>query len=465
MSAGALAVEETAVPGLLVVTLPVHADSRGWFKENWQREKMVALGLPDFEPVQNNISFNAAAGTTRGFHAEPWDKYVAVATGSIFGAWVDLREGPTFGASHTVRLDPGTAVFVPRGVANAYQTLEPGTAYTYLVNDHWSPAARERYTFLNLADETVAVPWPLPLAGAELSEADQRHPRLADVTPMPARRPLVLGARGQLGRALLRRLPEAVGVTRDELDVTDPAAVAGWDWSAHDVVLNAAGYTRVDEAETPSGREAAWAANATAVANLAEQARRHRLTLVHVSTDYVFDGTRAPYAEDAPLAPLGVYGQSKAAGELAAARAPRHYVLRTSWVVGEGGNFVRTMAGLAQRGVSPQVVDDQRGRLTFTADLADAIAHLLASGAPYGTYHVTNGGKPTTWHEVARAVFGLCGRDPDDVAPTTTQEYAAGKALAPRPADSVLDLSRLAATGFTPRDATEALADYLRENP
>ena len=117
-----LAVTETPIPGLVVFDLPVHGDARGWFKENWQREKMTALGLPDFGPVQNNISFNDAVGTTRGIHAEPWDKWVSVATGRIFGAWVDLREGPTFGAVYTTELDPSKAIFVPRGVGNSYQT-------------------------------------------------------------------------------------------------------------------------------------------------------------------------------------------------------------------------------------------------------------------------------------------------------------------------------------------------------
>ncbi len=137
----ALARTETAIPGLVVFDLPVHGDARGWFKENWQREKMAAAGLPDFGPVQNNISFNDAVGVTRGIHAEPWDKWVSVATGRIFGAWVDLREGPTFGAVFTAELDPSRAIFVPRGVGNAYQTLAPDTAYVYLVNDHWSPDA------------------------------------------------------------------------------------------------------------------------------------------------------------------------------------------------------------------------------------------------------------------------------------------------------------------------------------
>src|SRR6185436_9830998 len=118
----------------------------------------------------------------------------------IFGAWVDLREGPTFGATFTAEIDPSRAIFVPRGVGNSYQTLEPDTAYVYLVNDHWSADAS--YSFLNLADETAGIAWPIPLDRAEISEKDRNHPRLADVRPLPPRKTLVIGSTGQLGSAL-----------------------------------------------------------------------------------------------------------------------------------------------------------------------------------------------------------------------------------------------------------------------
>lgn len=176
-----LAAHPTPIPGMILIDLPVHGDNRGWFKENWQREKMLAIGVPDFEPVQNNISFNDAVGTTRGIHAEPWDKLISIAFGRVFGAWVDLRDGESFGRVFTAELDPSTAIYVPRGVGNSYQTLEPNTAYTYLVNDHWSAEAQSQYTFLNLADEEVAIAWPIPLDRAEVSEKDHRHPRLAEI--------------------------------------------------------------------------------------------------------------------------------------------------------------------------------------------------------------------------------------------------------------------------------------------
>jgi len=462
----ALGATETPIPGLVVWDLPVHGDTRGWFKENWQREKMIAAGLPDFGPVQNNISFNDAVGTTRGIHAEPWDKWVSVATGRIFGAWVDLREGPTFGAVFTTEIDPSRAIFVPRGVGNAYQTLAPETAYVYLVNDHWSPEAT--YTFLNVADESSAIAWPIPLEQAEFSAKDAAHPRLATVTPMPPRTTLVVGANGQLGRALRAELGggahiEYAGI--EELDISSPDLTSSRHWRDYGTIINAAAFTAVDIAETPEGRRDAWYVNVTGVAALTQIAAANGITLVHISSDYVFDGALdRPYREDDAFTPLGVYGQTKAAGDAIVATSPRHYIVRTSWVIGDGKNFVQTMAVLARRGVDPEVVDDQVGRLTFTADLARGIRHLIDGGAPFGTYNLTGGGAMMSWAGVARRVFDLTGHDSGRVQPVTTEEYyseATGPA-APRPLNSVLDLAKIEATGFVPSDSGEALANYLR---
>lgn len=345
-----LTITESPIPGLLIIELPLHGDNRGWFKENWQREKMIKLGLPDFAPVQNNISFNASRGVTRGLHAEPWDKYVALATGRIFGAWVDLREGDTFGTVYTHEFGPETAIFVPRGVANGYQTLEPNTAYSYLVNEHWSPDARAEYTFLNLADETAAIAWPIPLSECELSAADKAHPRLAEVTPMRPKRTVIIGGNGQVGRALAAIMPDAEVTDRSTLDLTDPESLAAFDWRSYDVVINAAAHTAVDAAETHDGRIAAWDANVTGVGALARIAREHRLTLVQLSSDYVFDGLLPSHDETEPPSPLGVYGQTKAAGDQLVAGVPQHYIVRTSWVIGDGNNFVKTMIRLATTG-------------------------------------------------------------------------------------------------------------------
>jgi dTDP-4-dehydrorhamnose reductase len=457
-----LAVTETAIPGLLLVDLPVPGDNRGWFKENWQREKLLALGLPDLGPVQNNISFNDAVGTTRGIHAEPWDKYVSVATGRIFGAWVDLREGATFGAVFTAELDPSRAILVPRGVGNSYQTLEPDTAYTYLVNDHWSPDAE--YTFLNLADETAAIDWPVPLDQVEISAKDLAHPRLADVVPMKPRKTLVLGGNGQLGRALRTVFPDAEFTTRAEFDVTDPRAWESRHWKDYGVLINAAAYTAVDRAETAAGRRDAWAANVTAVAAMARVASASGCTLVHVSSDYVFDGTAESHDENEPVSPLGVYGQTKAAGDAIVASLPQHYIVRTSWVVGDGPNFVRTMASLAKRGIDPTVIDDQFGRLSFADDIAMTIAHLVGRAVPFGTYNVTNTGPVQSWATIAQRVYELSGHDPLRVRPVPTSTYLEGRDAAPRPQHSTLLLSKLQSVGVRPRSQDDALAEYLRSN-
>ena len=444
-----LSIQTTPIDGLLVVTLDVRGDNRGWFKENWQREKMVALGLPDFEPVQNNMSYNDEVGTTRGIHAEPWDKFVSSAHGRYFGVWVDLRQGPGFGTTFTCEVDESVAVYVPRGVGNAYQTLTPGVTYSYLVNDHWSADKVSEYAYVNLADETLAIEWPIPLDQVQISDKDRQHPRLADAVQVPARKTLILGSLGQLGRALAKEFPDADQVDLDELDLTDPAQVAAWPWASYGLVLNAAAWTNVDGAESAEGRRAAWKANATVPAVLAQIASQHRQTLVHVSSDYVFDGTKQGWAETDDLAPLSVYGQSKAAGDLAVSVTPRHYLVRTSWVVGDGKNFIATMASLAERGVSPSVVDDQVGRLTHTSNLAAAIAHLVRSRAPYGTYNCTDGGEPVSWADIAKAVYEASGRSADDVTPVSTEQYYAGKeGIAPRPHGSTLDLSKLEATGY-----------------
>ncbi len=481
-----LAVTETGIAGLKVVELAVHGDERGWFKENWQRAKMTALGVPDLRVVQNNISYNDSRGVTRGVHAEPWDKFVSVARGSVFGAWVDLREGSaTYGRSFTCTLDPSRAIYVPRGVGNSFQALEDGTAYTYLVDAHWSAELKSTYTFVNLADPALGIDWPIPLSEVTVSEADLAHPMLKDVVPMAPRRTLVTGCNGQLGRAV-RALAEERGLSAwfdfcdvDSFDMSDPGAYSEYDWPLYGTVINCGAYTAVDGAETPEGRAAAWRANAMGPALLSRTCAEHGIALVHVSSDYVFDGTAEVHDEDEPFSPLSVYGQTKAAGDIAVAGCPRHYIVRSSWVVGDGRNFVKTMKGLSDRCADPgdalervTVVDDQLGRLTFTRDMAEGIFHLLgyreadaepSEPAPHGTYDLTGSGPVESWAQIAARVFDLANGNGERVVPVSTAEYYASARgpVAPRPKHSALDLSKIRAAGYAPRDWTESLSEYL----
>lgn len=456
-----LKIEKTNIPGLLVVHLPVHGDSRGWFKENWQREKMINLGLPDIKPVQNNISYNANKGATRGIHTEPWDKYVSLGSGKIFGAWVDMREGHEPNV-FTIEMDSSVAIYVPRGVGNSYQALEDNTVYTYLVNDHWTPDGQ--YLALNLNDKTINIDWPIPLDKAEISEKDKNNPSLTDSGKVKPKKIMITGARGQLGQALQTHFPDAECVDLDAFNISDPTAYKHRKWNEYSTIINAAAYTNVDGAETPEGRETSWQANATAVMLLSRVAIENNLTLVHISSDYVFDGTKVPHTEQEPFTPLSVYGNSKAAGDIAARLTTKHYIVRTSWVVGKGKNFVKTMKELADKGVNPSVVDDQLGRLTFTEDLASAVSHLVNTAQPYGTYNLTNAGPIVSWADIAKIVYKKTGHDSDRVTGISTAKYYAGKEnIAPRPLLSELSLEKIQKSGFTPRDWQTALNEYILE--
>ncbi len=459
--AGELALETTPIPGLVVLRLDVREDARGWFKENWQREKMVALGLPDFGPVQNNISFNAERGATRGIHTEPWDKFVSVANGRAFAAWVDMREGETFGTTFHIELDPATAVFVPRGVGNSYQTLDDGVAYVYLVNEHYRPGVA--YPALNLADPTAAIPWPIPLAESEISEKDRTNPPPrrghADATQEDADHRRRRASSAGPSQAVF---PDADLVDLDELDLTDPAAVAAWPWHDYAVVLNAAAYTAVDAAETPEGRVACWAANASVPVGAGEDRRRAppdagalllRLRLRR--------HRRASTPRTSRSRRSGVYAQAKAAGDIAVSTATPP--LRAAHLVGDRRR---------QQLRAHHAVPGREGRLPHRRRRPGRPAHVHRRAGPghrpparlaaaYGTYNVSNGGPAMSWADIAGAVFERSGRSAADVTPCTTEEYAAGKDMAPRPANSVLSLAKIEATGFTPTDAMTALDAYL----
>ncbi|MBG6058531.1 dTDP-4-dehydrorhamnose reductase [Cryobacterium sp. MP_M5] len=270
---------------------------------------------------------------------------------------------------------------------------------------------------------------------------------------------LIAGAYGMLGRdlqtALLGR--DVTALDRDSLDITDLAAVlAAAD--GYDVIVNAAAYTRVDEAETQE--DTAYAVNAVGARNLAAAAARHSARLVQVSTDYVFNGNATePYREEAPLDPISAYGRTKAAGErfVLAENPAASYIVRTAWLYGEHGpNFPKTMLRLAGSHPTVGVVNDQFGQPTWTADLARQIVILLDSDAPAGIYHGTSSGE-TSWFDFAKAVFSDAGLDPARVTPTDSSQFIRP---APRPSYSVLGHDAWRAAGLSPiRDWREALAE------
>lgn len=274
-------------------------------------------------------------------------------------------------------------------------------------------------------------------------------------------RVVVLGARGMLGTDLVAEFGDHdVTAHGREVDIRDPdavrAAVAG-----SDLVLNAAAYTDVDAAETDEA--AATAVNGAGAGVVAAAAAGAGARLVHYSTDYVFDGSASdPYPEDAPLAPLGAYGRSKAAGENAVRAAhPGAWTVRTAWLYGRHGScFPRTMLRLAAGRDTVSVVTDQIGQPTWTREVARATRRLVAADAPAGSYHATASGR-ASWFEFARAVFAEAGLDPARVLPTDSTAFPRP---APRPAFSVLGHDAWPAAGLPePQDWRRALAEAAAE--
>jgi len=173
---------QTDIPGLIIFDVTSIGDERGWFQEKFHKAKLVAAGLPaDFQPVQTNVAYNKERGVARGFHAEPWDKYISVASGKIFVAYVDLRAGESFGKVVTLEVDNNKAVFIPKGVGNSYQTLTEDVYYIYSVNNHWSADKYGGYPAVNMADPDLKVNWPIPMDQATVSQRDRGLPKLSEI--------------------------------------------------------------------------------------------------------------------------------------------------------------------------------------------------------------------------------------------------------------------------------------------
>ena len=274
-------------------------------------------------------------------------------------------------------------------------------------------------------------------------------------------RTLIFGAKGQLGRDLLHVFGgagEVLGCDLPEVDVADASSLEALVHDfAPDLLLNAAAYTDVDGAEDHLME--AFQANESGARNVAEAAAKRNVPVVYYSTDYVFDGTKnTPYLPDDALAPIGIYGASKASGEAATRKAnAHHFILRTAWLYGPGGNnFVEKILRAADARPSLKVVNDEVGSPTHTLDLAEATLAAVRTTA-YGTYHVVNAGECSRY-EMAGALLRLAGRM-TPITPCASSEFPSKAA---RPAYSVLDTTAFAeATGYAPRPWNEALAAYI----
>ncbi|HUU42088.1 MAG TPA: dTDP-4-dehydrorhamnose reductase [Desulfatiglandales bacterium] len=284
---------------------------------------------------------------------------------------------------------------------------------------------------------------------------------------------LVIGANGQLGWELCSKAKkhdlDIEPLDLPEFDIADPSAIntkiTPFDIS---LIINASAYTAVDQAE--SKQEIAFAVNRDGPARLSSYCAKHTIPLIHISTDYVFDGSKkGPYLENDPVAPLGVYGKSKAAGETEVRNLREHIIVRTAWLYGlHGNNFVKTMLRLGKNTEILRVVADQYGCPTYAADLAEAVltiaSKIIEGGSiAWGTYHYCGKGR-TSWHGFAEKIFELAKKYDSlkvkNVVPITTKDYPTP---AKRPANSVLECSLITKQfGIMPRDWQESLAKMIK---
>ena len=283
---------------------------------------------------------------------------------------------------------------------------------------------------------------------------------------------LITGGYGQLGTALKEVLEdeEILLTDTDSMDITNVSQVEKvFNESQPDWLMHGAALTNVDGCE--ENPELAEKVNYFGTKILAEQCKKSGAKMIYISTDYIFDGTKgSPYTEDDEPSPKSEYGITKLAGEKAAKEIAGSYILRTSWVYGEGNNFVRTMLKLSEKMDEIKVVNDQFGRPTYALDLAKAIRDVIKNQPPLpvipaaaGIYNVTGDGEVISWADFAKEIFELSGKD-TKVTGISTEEYFKGnqdKKIAPRPAYSALDLSKSKKAGLSLRDWKEALAEYM----
>jgi dTDP-4-dehydrorhamnose 3,5-epimerase len=352
--------------------------------------------------------------------------------------------------------------------ANSFQALEDNTVYSYLVSKHWR--ADLEYKQFNLKDTKCI--WPINLSEAIISEKDKNSKNFSDVQPYKNKKICVIGAGGQLGKALQNILNENEADFFDSksLNISDFENFKNVNWNDYFVIINAAAYTKVDLAETEINES--YNVNVLGVENICKIAKENNIEVVHISSDYVFDGKKeGEYKECDIVNPKNIYGLHKALSEKVIQNSlEKYYIIRTSWVIGEGKNFAITMMELSQKLENLKIVNDQIGRPTFASDLAEFIKFIVLrkkeKTIDYGIYHFSNEGNSVSWADFAREIFKLKNAN-TKVENVTTEEYFADKiknktAFATRPKNSVFNLQKVRDLNFKIKDWKVALQEYLK---
>ena len=443
---------ETPIPGLVIIEPRVLEDTRGYFFESYQKKRYLQNEIKT-EFIQDNES-KSVKGVVRGLHYQlsPFAqaKLVRVVQGSVFDVAVDLRKGsPTFGKWFGVELNDNSKkqLFVPRGFAHGFSVLSETAIFTYKCDNSYNNVAERS---INLNDPKLNIDWQIKKEDQIVSEKDLVAPLFENAEmnlSFNSMKILITGANGQLGNEIKEcsgKFPEWEFTFTDveELDITNERVVFDFFQETNpDFVINCAAYTAVDKAENDF--ETANKINALAPGILAKAAAKISAKIIHISTDYVFDGTACkPLVETENVNPTGVYGRTKLEGEQNCRKEnPESLIIRTSWLYSSfGNNFVKTMLRLGRERDELNVVFDQIGTPTYAGDLADAILSILENSAINrekfvpGIYHYSNEGV-ASWYDFAKAIFEISGLN-CNVTPVLSEEFPTP---AKRPNYSVLN--------------------------
>ena len=457
---------ETELKDCYILEPDRFGDDRGYFSPYFIDKNIEELGFK--KVVQANRS-KSAKGVVRGLHFQQnpkcQAKIVEVIKGSAIDVVVDMRiDSPTYGKFTAVKLtdENNRQLFVPRGFAHGFISLEDDTIFQYLIDNDYAPKM-EGGILWNDPDLNINWDQMFKENGIDkplLSDKDQVHPLLKDNKVIFKREPekyLITGYKGQLGYDIKRELVKQgikeeniLAIDKEEMDITNKEEVMKVVTNFNpDVIFHCAAWTAVDKAE--DAKELCELVNVTGTRNMVDASIEVGAKIVYLSTDYVFDGKKeldAMYQVTDKVNPMSVYGLTKYLGEEEVRRNPKHFITRISWVFGiNGSNFIKTMLKLSENHTELNVVDDQIGSPTYTVDLAHLLVNMAETNK-YGTYHANNEGF-TSWADFAEYIFKINGKDVK-VNHVSTEKYIelTNAKQAYRPRNSKLSKESLDAAGF-----------------
>ena len=465
------------------VTFKKFPDGRGYLMP-LPKEDFKKLGFKRFAQFTES---NSSMGVLRGMHFQeaPYEqaKLVSVVRGRALDVVIDCRvDSPTYGDWTAVELNSKdrNMLFVPRGFAHGFLSLEDDTTFQYFVDNQYQPKAEDGIAY---NDPKLDIPWDkimeqYGITDLQLSDKDKvRHDIDGNrqVQKEKQKKILVTGYSGQVGYDVVRELEERghnriLALTSKDLDITNRDAVMDVvKWYKPDVIIHCAAWTQVDDAEIAKNAFRVIEVNVDGTRNLVDASIDVDAKIIYVSTDYVFDGTKKePYTEEDETKPMSMYGETKYEGEEEVKRNPKHFIARTSSVFGlNGNNFVKTMLGQAAKGKEEvMAVEDQVSSPTYSKDLANTLVEMAYCDDPnkFGIYNVTNKGACSK-AEFVEHIYKSAGKNVR-VKHVTTPEWLkiTGRKEAYRPACSILDNSKREEAGFgTKRSWEDALDAYIEE--